>query len=881
MSFSDILVPRLEVLRKEGIDGIIDLGNLYDQKRKAVEARPDEFFELTYPTTDIRVVLDHLNRRFNSSERTPGLFLLEGLKGSGKSHLELLVYHLFDASEAATRWLAAQKITCRLPSDVIVSVHKFTDNPLNETSIWSLVFEKLGVRTGVSPTLLPSIEDFRSALRARRLVLILDELEIGIESILNNHIRAQNLSFLQMLSEESLRSEGAAVTLLASIYGQKDEPGATLKRVNRVDVKFAEPTDRQNIVLHRLFSNAAGRDRRRIESVVHSYVNQWKKNGIPADERYIDHFLQSYPFTPELIDMLLNRALRKEFQGTRGPLGLLATLVRNMHKKVDVISAAHLTIGDKAIVNRLSDLDPSQTLLQCAQKDLEDLRHLSFAAEIVAAVLLGTLTSTGTVNGITEHELARQVLKPGDDINVYNATMRAFQRMGAYFQTSEGNYVFNVQEKPNAKVEYRSFRIDGKEARKYALDRWKLNVFGDSQAVVFYDVEQVKSELNRLDKNSLRFILAPKRLHPTERMQLYHGLENRNQIILLEPRNDGFNALEDPDILKWAQRAKAAADFQRDASDSDRRRQYERIGQEDLRSIEEGFKRAGLYFVWVKPGQNGSQELVAELENLGSATTRDQVRTQISENIFPRQVFEEHILRLLEDEKTRSVLIGRTVSEIKAEYRKTLGFPVFTTESILIDALKNLSRQRRIGLENARARHCGSPASFVGTEWSDVVVVEPFEDRAGDQPMLDGVFPPPSVSEGSTSPPIDDGQAPVATPASAASTVSVHTTNAESVTMLRQEVAVRLSELADTRVLRCRFVIFIQKNNIDLGTLPPALRGQLTGPADLNLEMDIVKEGEFTKAQVEHFAEQLPVFVGAIYRAELRVMVPESETANG
>ena len=34
MAYSDILVPRQEVLRKEGIEGVIDIENLRDQKEK-------------------------------------------------------------------------------------------------------------------------------------------------------------------------------------------------------------------------------------------------------------------------------------------------------------------------------------------------------------------------------------------------------------------------------------------------------------------------------------------------------------------------------------------------------------------------------------------------------------------------------------------------------------------------------------------------------------------------------------------------------------------------------------------------------------------------------------------------------------------------------
>ena len=53
MSYASLLKPRPEVLSGE-IEGIIDLANLADSRRRKLEARPEHFFSLTYPTADIR-----------------------------------------------------------------------------------------------------------------------------------------------------------------------------------------------------------------------------------------------------------------------------------------------------------------------------------------------------------------------------------------------------------------------------------------------------------------------------------------------------------------------------------------------------------------------------------------------------------------------------------------------------------------------------------------------------------------------------------------------------------------------------------------------------------------------------------------------------------
>ncbi len=44
MSFSDIVLPRPEVLKKDGIEGVIDIENLNDKKKKSVPRRNDQAY---------------------------------------------------------------------------------------------------------------------------------------------------------------------------------------------------------------------------------------------------------------------------------------------------------------------------------------------------------------------------------------------------------------------------------------------------------------------------------------------------------------------------------------------------------------------------------------------------------------------------------------------------------------------------------------------------------------------------------------------------------------------------------------------------------------------------------------------------------------------
>jgi hypothetical protein len=869
MSFSDIITPRPEILRKDGIDGVIDIENIRDAKGTTLESRPGDFLELTYPTADIKFVVENLHQRFTSGGKTSGLFLLEGYKGTGKSHLELLVYHLFKNPEPAKKWLAKYSLACDLPSDCIVFIRKFTDFPI-EVSLWVLIFEALGRKGDVSNERIPTIDDLRRALAGKHLILILDELERGIQGMSNASIQIQNLSFLQMLSEESLRSENASVTIIASVYNSQQEPGATLKRVQCIDVKFSDPNDRQRVVLHRLFSNSSSVQRSRIDLIVQGYTNSWRNNGLPINEKYVERCVSSYPFSPELLEMVLfNVPAGRGFQGNRGSLTLLSSLVRSLHKKVDLITAAHLNIEDAPIRNKLADLDPVQTLMQCALNDLKDLRDLSYAGEIISSVLMGTLAPSGHLPGISEHDLARQVLVPGADVNKYHGTLQALLKLGTYFQRVEDHYVFDEHEKPNAKVEYRSLQVDPRQALDYALDKWKTNLFGDSTAVVFREVSQVKKDLSDRDSKSLRFVLSPKRLDAAERVALFHGAEYRNQIVLLEPKADSFNIYINPDITKWAQRAIAATLLLDSASDAERTRQYEKIARDDTGFIIGEFRKAGLSFVWVQPSD--AREFHVELEPLGTATSHSEVKDFLSKHVFPRQVFEEHLVQRIKE------VFGKTFREIDNEYRKTLGFPVRIAESTLRDAIKNLCISKQVGLEGAR-RFCGEMPLFSEAEWWDVHIVEPFESGATTESLFEKGAPQnePHTSSGKEA--AAEGSPTASAPALLK---SVETPFANTIGALRQAVAEKLGALESPRVKKIQFAIFAQDPNVDLGTLSPALRGTLNGSGDFTIDLHIGKAGDFTKAEVEQLIEELPTLNKARYRAEMKIEEPQPELKGG
>ncbi len=865
MAYSVLLKPRREVLSGEGIDGIIDLANLLSSRRKALERDATRFFELTWPTADIRRVIGELDKRFSTDQPTPGLFLFEGLKGTGKSHLLLLIYHLFNSRTEASKWLARHGLQCRLPTDAVVVINKFTDLPL--ASIWDFIYAKLGLPLSGKTLVHPNLKSMEDALAGRRLVLIFDEIEQGIRVISEPAIRDQNVAFLQMLSEWGNRSN--QVTLFASIYSSAEEPGQTLKRVPSCRIQFSQFEDRERVVLHRLFENAERLDRSAAASVVSSYVNVWRRHGT-VPENFEARFCNSYPFSPELTELLLKRVpARGGFQGVRGALGFLANLVRLTHQTTDIISPGHASLEDQEVRTRLADLEPSGDLIERARTDAANVSgKFPLARDIAAAAFLYTVSSPvgSKQTGATSEELQRSVLGLGTDINDFNQALRALEKYGAHFHSREGRYYFDPEEQPDAKVEFKSLNVSETKARELLREIWLRELFrDDGSGVVFSDVQRTREALEGLPKDRLRFVIAPRRLSKEERHELFDGLELRNQVVLLEPKDSAFDLDRNADLVKWAQRQIAAQELAMFADDAQRRDTYEKIQRQDKAACIKAIQRAGLVYVhWQSFGPSASQDQIEEESVPGREQNREEVLRFLQNNLFPEQVFIDHLIRRRED------LMGKPVRMIERDYQQVLGYPV-PIGPIVLRALERMCSESRIGVQHARDNACGRKPNLKDSELREATVVAPFPEAAPPpRPPIPTPVPP-----GPGEPP-----GPLPPPAPTEQWRDIRCLPKNTPGELRIELASRLAEANSNRVRYIVFKIFFQESTGDLSSLPASLRGNLKGPGSLTAEVQIRKEGDFSKAEVEQMAELLPSISGAKYEASLKVIVTEIQSTH-
>jgi hypothetical protein len=852
------------------IDGIIDLERLRSGPAKCLERNPELFFDLTFPSEDLHSMLGALTRRFSENRvEGNGLFLAEAVKGLGKSHALLTAFHIFANPGPAKKWMENHGHTWVPPQDPLIIIKKFTDEYLPFDALWAALRQELHAEW--NPNHPPSLDELRAALAGKKLILIFDELERGITNIADQARRSQNLSFLQMLSEEANRSN--KVTIFAAIYDGTVEPGSTLKRVPRVELRFRKPEDRANIVRHRLFINAESYDRAAADSLIRSYINTWDRLGVKTSDEYLHRLKNAFPFLPGLMDLIFERISGSGgFQGTRGALGLLAAMLDASPSGSYLITAGHCNLSDRACADRLQDLDPAGNLINCAQGNLQDLKKQPYAESLASAVLLASVTPG--IKGLIREELVRHVMAPGYDPNQFESTFQAFRTYGAYFHEREGRFFFDLEENENAKVEIEAIRLSDERAQEEVKTIWKQDLFRETQqVVVFMEPEATKNALDKLAKNSLRFVLSPRRLSSVERHAIYFGSELRNQILLLEPREETTHHLINRDILAAAKRAIAASNLAPTASTSERRNRYENISSQERKNVRDFIKTAGLVYVRVEEWGDRPGDSIFELESLGQAWDKPSIIEYLRKQIYPRTLFSEHL-----KEKLQS-FHGMTIAQVEKIYKNTLGYPVPTMVPDVSDAIVTLVEDRNcvLGLQHQRRNFCGERVDLGVGELPLAVLALPWPAA----PSVPAPEPPRAIPPEPT--PRPSGLIPIPEPQGPSSNFEERATpSCRSKGELRQALAGKLTDVEGQAVQSARFQIFARYAKANLADYPSALRGALTESGDLEVQLDLTIPGPMDKAKVESLCESLPTLANGTYTSRLRIMTQihqESESA--
>lgn len=331
-SFTQIAIPHEDILTGRLTMDVFaaDLWQVANKKAPPDYQNPDLFFRKTYQTKGLKNILDVAEKRLKG-KIGDSVIQLQTPFGGGKTHALISLY------QKAKEWGAK----------VVV----FDGTALNPKDVkpWEEIERQL---TGKIETLKGEIAPGKDKLinliseNSPALILMDEILEYATKAagikVGDSNLASQTLAFIQELTGAVSTTGNAllVLTLPSSILEHYDENAEKMyqqlqKITGRVERIYTpvEDDEIEHVVRARLFSKI---DEKEVKEIVDSFIDYAKNEGLLSSEdiaNYRDKFLRSYPFKPEVIDILYKRwGSFPTFQRTRGVLRLLSLVV---HKLLD------------------------------------------------------------------------------------------------------------------------------------------------------------------------------------------------------------------------------------------------------------------------------------------------------------------------------------------------------------------------------------------------------------------------------------------------------------------------------------------------------------------------------------------------------------------
>ena len=450
------------------------LGQVVNNQGPLEYRNPQQFFERTHITDGLKTLLSGIEGRLkgrNRQNKDP-IIRLQTPFGGGKTHTLIALYH------RAKEWNA-------IPVVIVGSAM----DPGNGDTFWGAIEQQLtgslqNFTTQVAPGS-DSLSDLFTQTQ-KPVLILMDEVLNYLEraagvSVHQSTLAKQTLAFMLSLTEAVVSNKRATfvVTLQESEIAPIEEkfPLFTelLTRMRRV-VTPVEDTEIAPIIRKRLFEAVNLNETKHITREFAKYAKQ--ESILPPgmqESEYREQFRESYPFQPEVVDVLYKRwGSFPNFQRTRGVLRFLSRVVHRANgKNRPYITLADFDLTDSDIRDELlqhtgqeyrgiiaKDITDRAAGAKAADNTLGDtFQHLELATRTATAIFLYSFTG-GMERGATLEEIKRSAAVLEHPAAIIEAAKNRLTEHLFYLRTENGKTYFDTQPNLNRIVQIRMENTD-------------------------------------------------------------------------------------------------------------------------------------------------------------------------------------------------------------------------------------------------------------------------------------------------------------------------------------------------------------------------------------------------------------------------------------
>ena len=223
--------------------------------------------------------------------------------------------------------------------------------------------------------------------------------------------------------------------------------------------------DIPKIIRQRLFSSTDAEIRDRCEKIVNDFTDYCEDEGIIPEgmqkAQYREEFSKSYPFLPQVIDVLYKRwGTISQFQRTRGVLRILSLVVNSLATSdKQFISLGDIDLNNTEIKQELIDyLDPQ--FHSVIAKDIigsdsgaskvnqlvpDQYKGKQLGIRAATAIFMYSHSGSTGINGATESEIKRATCSRGIPSAQISEVLNLFRNQLFYLNVTNEKYLFTKE----------------------------------------------------------------------------------------------------------------------------------------------------------------------------------------------------------------------------------------------------------------------------------------------------------------------------------------------------------------------------------------------------------------------------------------------------
>ncbi len=493
-AFHTIAIPHDDILQGRLTMDVFaaDLWDVFKERGSDEYKTPDLFFQKTYQTEGLTTLLDVVKSRLKGKGGDPVLQLQTPF-GGGKTHALIAMYH------QAAEWGAKRVVMVGTAMSA-------------KDTLWGLLEEQLtGQRKQFADLTSPGrTEEFRELLAGQvPLLILLDELleyvskAAGVQ-VAESTLATQTIAFMQELTElvSTLEKVALVVTLPSSLMEHFDTRAEQLfqqlQRVSGRVEKIYTPVQEHEItqvIRRRLFSHV---DEKAAGKEITAFMDYAGREsllpaGVEASE-YRQRFEASYPFLPDVVDILYQRwGSFSTFQRTRGVLRLLALVIHALKdRNLPYISLADFDLSSQDIRRELlkhigAEFD-SVIAADITAPDAGSKKVSAGLGKAYQGLRLGERVTTATFmysfsggieRGATLAEIKRNATTLENPSAVVAEAVEELKGRLFYIQNQSGKYFFSNQANLNRLILIRMENIHDPEIREVEESLLRARIKGD------------------------------------------------------------------------------------------------------------------------------------------------------------------------------------------------------------------------------------------------------------------------------------------------------------------------------------------------------------------------------------------------------------------